>query len=593
MRRPIFLVLSTIMAGGLGAAPAAVSAAPAGPVLLRDHQAAQFSLRPPAPVPAHTQVIQPDTQVEPSIAVNPANNQNAVAAYQEGRVAGGGDMTQGWATTFDGGRTWTYGDFPCLTYTVPGPGCPNGGPYDRASDAVVAFGPGNTVYANHLIFNDQTGGALTSAIAVNVSKDGGRTWGPPVVFQDDPGGGLNDKNWIVVDNSSAPGHHKGRVYVVWDRVAPIVYNYCDANCDQKSNWLPNFLVLYPGQGISSIPVVMPSGNLGVFFETDAASPITTPTDQPVSVVPGSGIDLVLFPVAGALPVPVPLLVPRGVTDDQGKAVRQQRASDGTLIDAEVDQVSGRLYVVWADGRSRSDGVNDAYLTTSSDGGLTWSPQVRVNPGSTSDFVDHYNVTVAVGPDGSVRVSYRQRQEAPTVGGFSPNIDTYYQQSVDHGTTWSAPLRVNTVRTSVWYGAFSRNGIFEGDYNEIAAGGPYSYIVRAEAYAVTANEPHGLIVDPSNPEILTGNPAGCARGTLTPACMTHIHQRTWVAVVGPAVTGAGFSPPPVSAATPLASALPALLPNTAVAEPAAWFLAGVAMLLIAGAFAARRLLRRRG
>src|SRR5205807_8815848 len=51
--------------------------------------------------------IQPDTQIEPSIAVNPANPKNAVAVYQEGRIADGGDATNGFATTFDGGSTWT------------------------------------------------------------------------------------------------------------------------------------------------------------------------------------------------------------------------------------------------------------------------------------------------------------------------------------------------------------------------------------------------------------------------------------------------------------------------------------------------------
>src|SRR3982750_3506819 len=92
--------------------------------------------------------IQPDTQIEPSIAVNPANPLNAVAVYQEGRIADGGDATNGFATTFDGGASWAYGELPGLT-TYPG----QGGLMERASDAVVAFGPNNTVYANSLVFD--------------------------------------------------------------------------------------------------------------------------------------------------------------------------------------------------------------------------------------------------------------------------------------------------------------------------------------------------------------------------------------------------------------------------------------------------------
>jgi hypothetical protein len=472
-------------------------------------------------------VIQPDTQVEPSIAVNPTNDQNVVAVFQEGRVAGGGDMTNGWATTMDGGQTWAYGSFPCLTYLVPGPGCPGGGPYDRASDPVVAFGPGNTVYANHLIFNDSTGLGLRSAIGVNISHDGGRTWGPPVVFQDDNLGGLNDKNWVVVDNNPTSPHY-GRVYVVWDRIAPVVFNYCDRNCDQRSSWLPNFLPVYPGQGISAIPVVTPNGDLMVFFQTSAALPIYSPTEQPIAAV-GAGIELVLAPVSGRLPAPIPVQVPRGVADNQGKPVRMQRASDGTIIDAAADPRTGQLYVVWADGRLRADGMNDAFFTTSTNGGLTWSRPARINPGGVDDYVNHYNVSLAVGQDGVVRVGYRQRQEAVEPADFSPFIDTFFQQSMDHGKTWSTPLRVNSVRTNTFYGAFSRNGLFQGDYSQIAAGGPYTYIVRNEAYPLTPDEPPGLVEENGR---LVGNPAECPDGNLVPSCLRHIHQRTWVSVVGP-------------------------------------------------------------
>src|SRR4051812_22966652 len=223
-------------------------------------------------------LVQPDTQAEPSIAVNPANPLNVVAAYQEGRRANGGDATNGYATSFDGGATWQFGELPNLTKAIE----PKG-PFERASDAVVAFGPDNVVYANSLVFDQDTSNGLRSGMAVNVSKDGGRTWTPPVFFQDDMLGGTNDKNWIVVDQSDAPGHHKGRVYVVWDRVAPVVYQYCDANCDKLANWLPTFGVLsgvvFPGQGIGAYPIVMDNGGLGIVIGTITEGLPTQP-DEP-------------------------------------------------------------------------------------------------------------------------------------------------------------------------------------------------------------------------------------------------------------------------------------------------------------------------
>jgi hypothetical protein len=243
----------------------------------------------------------------------------------------------------------------------------------------------------------------------------------------------------------------------------------------------------------------------------------------------------------------------------------QRASDGTIIDAGADRTTGQLYVVWADARLRTDGVNDAFFTTSTDGGLTWGPATRINPGKPDDYINHYNVTVAVGVDGIVRVAYRQRQEAAATAGFSPNIDTYFQQSTDHGATWSTPLRVNTVRTDVYYGAFSRNGIFEGDYSQIATGGPYSYIVRDEAYALTPDETRGLKVSADGLTLVLND-------------LAHLHQRTWVAVVGPAEAAAPApSPSPTFAPLPKTSALPS--PPTLTAAGLGLLAIGIVLLAV--------------
>src|SRR5438874_7636005 len=276
-------LLSLVAAGA--SMPAGAAQSPA-PKLVRDVKTGSDtlgSLTPPAPDPIQD-YVQPDTEIEPSIAVNPANPQNVVAVYQEGRIANGGDATNGYATSFDAGRTWSAGELPNLT-TYPH----QGGVFERASDAVVAFGPNNLVYANSLVFDQNTGNGLRSGIAVNVSKNGGRTWTDPVILQDDQLGGTNDKNWIVVDNSSAPGHHKGRVYVVWDRVAPVVYDYCDHDCGKVANWRPNLQtlapVVFPGQGIGAYPMVMKNGGLGIVIDTtNVGAP--TGSDEP-EVPPGT------------------------------------------------------------------------------------------------------------------------------------------------------------------------------------------------------------------------------------------------------------------------------------------------------------------
>ena len=102
---------------------AASGAASVTPTLVRDVKTGSDtlgSLVPAAPDPIQD-YVQPDTQIEPSIAVNPANPKNVVTVYQEGRIANGGDATNVYATSFDGGKTWTKGELPGLT-AYPGQG---------------------------------------------------------------------------------------------------------------------------------------------------------------------------------------------------------------------------------------------------------------------------------------------------------------------------------------------------------------------------------------------------------------------------------------------------------------------------------------
>jgi len=78
-------------------------------------------------------------------------------------------------------------------------------------------------------------------------------------------------------------------------------------------------------------------------------------------------------------------------------------------------------------------------------------------------------------------------------------------------------------------AFSRGGCFLGDYNQLAAAGANTYLVREEAFA-----------DPSDPSELPFNtgspPCFCSTGYTGQGT----HQTTWVTVVGP---------PEITAVTP--------------------------------------------
>jgi hypothetical protein len=523
-----------VVLAGLALASSAGAAAPP-PVLVHDVQTGMDRLGTvplPSPDPANPSdavdpiqdYTQPDTQVEPSIAVNPANPRNVVTAYQEGRIADGGDATNGFATSFDGGLTWLYGELPGLT-GYPG----QGGEFERASDAVVAFGPDNVVYANSLVFDLHKGGGTRSGIAINVSKDGGRTWSKPVVFQDDRLGGTNDKNWIVVDNGSGTGHHKGRVYAVWDRVAPVVYDYCDHDCDQLGNWLPDFQVIdpvvFPAQGIGAYPMVLKSGALGMVIDTTT---IGAPTgqDEPEPSAASNHV-MIVAPAAGSTPYPAPLAFapPIQISQNRSAGITAQRASDG-LPAAAVDPRSGAVYAVWDDGRFRTDGKNDAVIAKSTDEGRTWSAPVRINGGPKDDKANHYGVGVAVSEDGVVHVSWRQRDESGKPPLFTDAIDTYYSESRDGAKTWTDPIKIDVQPSLPWFGAFSRDGTFEGDYDQLASAGGYTYVARDQGAQLESGEAQALVANP--------DPQAAGTVVLTAQGKGHQHQRNWVALVQNAV-----------------------------------------------------------
>src|SRR5918912_1413448 len=102
MRR---ILLAAVLASLLAAAPASAVS-----TLVRDVKTGVWRGSTNNPTAPEADYVQPDTEIEPSIAVNPANPDNAVAGYQEGRIDSGGDATNGYATTFDGGKTWEYGE---------------------------------------------------------------------------------------------------------------------------------------------------------------------------------------------------------------------------------------------------------------------------------------------------------------------------------------------------------------------------------------------------------------------------------------------------------------------------------------------------
>jgi hypothetical protein len=127
------------------------------------------------------------TQVEPD---SHAFGQTIVTVFQSGRFANGGAERIGFSTSRNGGRTWRPGRLP--------------GSFERVSDPVVAY---DAVHRWWIA----TSLASEEAIAVNRSRDG-VAWRAPLLVSSN--GQEYDKEWIACDNWPA-SRFRGHCYLTY------------------------------------------------------------------------------------------------------------------------------------------------------------------------------------------------------------------------------------------------------------------------------------------------------------------------------------------------------------------------------------------
>src|SRR6185436_15669460 len=156
---------------------------------------------------------------EVSIAINPKNPDNIVAAsFAYGRPPRARYGSYNYSS-MDGGKTWK---------TIPVADAKN----LTQGDDVVYFGNDGTAYHIHLSFEGirvARPQRAESGMIVETSIDGGLTWTDPVpaINHENSVTPFEDKPGIVVDNAPQ-SKYKGNVYVAWKRFD--VYGSSDPNC---------------------------------------------------------------------------------------------------------------------------------------------------------------------------------------------------------------------------------------------------------------------------------------------------------------------------------------------------------------------------
>ncbi len=423
-----------------------------------------------------------DAEVEPWVSVNPSNTRNIIGVWQQDRWDNGGAQGLVAGFSFNGGNTWSES-------TLPFSGCaPNaildpftGAPYDRASDPWVSIGPDGTAYAVGLLATNNTiSGNNDTGVATVTSSDGGRTWVNPFLIKSDQGTSpnfeftqfFNDKESITADPINA-----GTAYVVWDRlVAPshspdaaLVSHafrgpsWFSKTTDGGQTWTGTRVIFDPGQNSQTIGnqiVVDPrTGVLYDFFE------LIQTTGSPSFTPRGLSIDFISSSDGGTTwSQPTVVSTQQTVGDTDPNTGAALRTGEG-LPEVAIDASTGALYVVWEDARFTSGAVNQVALTTSTDGGATWSAPIQVNTNTPANRPG-LTPAVAVNSAGVVGVTYYDLRSLGTETATLPT-DYWFTPVTPTNSGLSLGTEVHITGPFDMLNAPFAGGFFVGDYEALS------------------------------------------------------------------------------------------------------------------------------
>ena len=397
--------------------------------------------------------IYTDTQAQHRTEVEPDTftfGSTIVSAFQVGRVFGGGASNIGWATSRNGGATWSHGYLPGITGN-------GGGPFGQASDASVAFDAKHKVW---LISSLGIGGSAVDVL-VNRSTKGGVAWGKPVTVATGP----NDKDWIVCDNTPASPHY-GNCYVEYDVTSVGDSVTMKTSTDGGLTWGPARTPSGGAAGLGGQPVVQPGGTVVVPYES----------------ISGSGAIGSFSSTNGGASWSAPVVVSSIRHHSVAGSLRES-----PLPSAAIDG-AGTVYVTWADCRFRAGCASNDIVLAKSTGTSTWAAPVRVPIDPVSSTVDHFVPGIAVDPGTSgatarIGLTYYYYPNA-SCSSSTCKLDAGFISSVNGGATWSAPAQIAGPMSLSWLPSTSE-GIMFGDYIAtaiVAGGNAYPVIPVSQAPA---------------------------------------------------------------------------------------------------------------
>src|SRR5215472_4211653 len=347
---------------------------------------------PPAPQRRVVTVSSPDRRGnEPSIAVNPNNTDQVVAAFQPATIE----------YSSDGGQTFGTAELP------PVEGWRSGG------DVSVAFDNRSRVYLATLHFEKLGSasywahGAGKNGIFVRRSLDGGKTWEREAATVKAFQGKEPDIQWEdmprVFTDAQPHSPYAGNVYVGWIewQLDKSVILFARSTDSGRTFSAPIRISTHAGLPrddngglVGFVGVVGADGTIYASWNDGATITFTTSKDGGKTFAPSRSVVDVAPPYfggAGGIP-----------------GVARAMGFPQIGVDVREGKQSGALYLAWSD---YSNGDIDVFCVSSKDHGRTWSKPVRVNSDPVHDGIDQFFQWMAVDPvTGDVYAQFYDRRD---------------------------------------------------------------------------------------------------------------------------------------------------------------------------------------
>jgi hypothetical protein len=382
------------------------------------------------PMGQHSTGVEPDSF---------ARGSTLVSAFQVGRRFGFGATNLGWASSSDGGRTFETGFLPGISMV-------GGGPYEAASDPVVAYDAAHRTWLISGLGLAPSPSLLAAAALVSRSSDGVH-WSDPVpVFVGGPAGGL-DKEWTVCDNTRSSPFF-GHCYTHFMDYLAHLRLKMSTSTDGGQSWGAPLDTEDAASGQGGEPVVQRDGTVIVPF-----------------IGPGDGDPFIPNNFIAAF-----RSTDGGKTWSAARNVHQTAWHPTPAMRtppypaAETDR-AGNVYLAWHDCRFRGCEANDIVLSKSADG-LKWTEERRVPIDSVKSGADHFIPGLAVDPrtagaHARLALTYYSYPDADC-SPDSCELTVGFITSMDGGATWGKPRKLAGPMPIGWF-PDTYDGRMVGDY----------------------------------------------------------------------------------------------------------------------------------